>query len=292
MNFMCVKKFLRVFLAFLLFIGGTDLHVLAETIKLKRGDVVEGTITKIDFSMIYFRDKATNKPMKVRKSKVESIDGIPISEWKKSGKELKKIISVNKKIKSSTRSELNLKVGLDFNGENSYSSESSGYYYRGTLYSWNLSANADVKNGISMTGEYVGFINRSIGIGAGITYQVSREEEDYAGEFSFMPIYGLIKFRFADSINYPYLVGQLGYNIFEADDDFTMGGGSLENGTYYGLGGGITFKNDFILEFLYSVHKGKFKSDVYNLFPSDFAEFDVEYKTYRLNIGYRFNLDA
>lgn len=121
-----------------------------------------------------------------------------------------------------------------------------------------------------------------------------RKEEGFDGEFNFIPIYGLIKFRSKNETNVPYLTTHLGYNIFEGDSIFKFDG-SLENGMYYGLGGGITFDNDFVLELLYSVNKGKlsFKIPVYSYYGYTRyidIETDVEYKTIRLNIGYKFSL--
>lgn len=153
MDLMSVKKLLRVFLAFLLFVGWSDLPVLAETIKLKSGDVVEGTITRVDWNMIYFKEKNTNKIMKVRKRKVESIDGITMSEWRKSGKVDGKIPE-GENITFSKETELNIKIGLDVSGETSYSGD--------------FNDDIDVENETSFTGEYIGFLNQDVGIGIGL----------------------------------------------------------------------------------------------------------------------------
>lgn len=153
MDLMSVKKLLRVFLVFLLFVGWSDLPVLAETIKLKSGDVVEGTITRVDWNMIYFKEKNTNKIMKVRKRKVESIDGITMSEWRKSGKVDGKIPE-GENITFSKETELNIKIGLDVSGETSYSGD--------------FNDDIDVENETSFTGEYIGFLNQDVGIGIGL----------------------------------------------------------------------------------------------------------------------------
>ncbi|MFH1282198.1 MAG: hypothetical protein ABII27_00860 [bacterium] len=188
------------------------------------------------------------------------------------------------------RNETILKIGIDISGK--HKSDGTITY---NDYPFSVSLNEDVKDGVSFTGEYISYMNDHFGLGGGITYQIPRKESDYDGKFNFIPIYGLFKLRTVpQTIDQPsfYFTGQLGYNVFAGDSDYKLGG-SLDGGLYYGLGGGLQFKNGLLFELLYSVNNGSYEYsesgyDWYYGWYTYKEEIDIEYKMIRLSIGYAF----
>ncbi|MFH1930930.1 MAG: hypothetical protein ABIN18_04985 [Pseudomonadota bacterium] len=162
------------------------------------------------------------------------------------------------------------KLGIDLSGDH----EVSGY---------GLSGTEDVETGFSLTGELFGKISNIFDIGGGITVQIPRSQEDFEGDFYFIPLYALIRARIETEKVTPYFIGQLGYNLFEGDSDYKGSGiykADLEGGLYWGLGAGIIIRKNFLIEVLYSVNNGTAEALGY--------EFDIEYSKVTLNFGYNF----
>lgn len=159
-----------------------------------------------------------------------------------------------------------VKIGVDMLGKH----EISGL---------GLEGSEDVKMGFSLSGEYTFSISKNFGIGAGITLQVPRSQKDFKGDFSFVPIYGLVKTRSATGDISPYLIGQLGYNLFQGDSTYT-GTAVLSGGMYYGIGGGLILEDGFQGELLYSVNEGSAELLGY--------DFKVKYSKITFSIGYSF----
>lgn len=159
-----------------------------------------------------------------------------------------------------------VKIGVDMSGKHEVSSEG-------------LSATENVEMGFSLSGEYVSAINETLELGVGITYQIPRSQEDFKGDFNFIPIYGLVKIRPTTNDMSPYLIGQLGYNLFDGDSDY-KGLGSLSGGIYYGIGAGLIFQKGVQVELLYSVNNGSYEVLGYN--------FDIKYSKIGLSLGYNF----
>jgi hypothetical protein len=160
-----------------------------------------------------------------------------------------------------------LKVGIDYNGK-----EKESFY--GT---------ADVKTNVSLSGELLGAIGKNFDIGAGVSYQVPREFENYSGEFYFIPIYAVARIKFGNQRVSPYLTGQIGYNFFDGDSDYKEFGSyaaDTDGGLYYGFGGGIIFNRHFLIELLYTVDEGTLN------IPGD--DIDVRYSKFTLNFGFNF----
>jgi len=163
-----------------------------------------------------------------------------------------------------------VKFGVDFEGDH----EVSGY---------GLSATEDVDTSVSFSAELFAEIAYNIDLGGGITFQLPRSQQDYEGDFYFIPVYGAMRVRFDTANATPYLIGQIGYNYFDGDSDYKGYGpyeADLEGGLYWGLGGGVIINKHFLIELLYSVNNGKVKDYGY--------EFDIEYSKVTLNIGYNF----
>lgn len=169
-----------------------------------------------------------------------------------------------------TYAESNIKIGVDFMGKHKVTING-------------ISAEEDVKTGVSLSGEYIQAINPNVGIGGGITFQIPRSQEDYEGNFKFIPLYGLVKIHSNyeyQAVNF-YLLGQLGYNAFMGDNDY-KGFGTLTGGLYYGIGTGIIFNKNNQIELLYSVNNGSYSISGWS------GSFDVEYSKITVSYGYAF----
>lgn len=163
-----------------------------------------------------------------------------------------------------------IKLGVDLPGDHEISGAG-------------LSGTEDVETGFSLSGELFGTIADNIDIGGGITLQLPRSQEDFDGDFYFIPFYGMIRFRHTFDKVAPYLIGQLGYNLFFGDSDYKGIGifeADLEGGLYYGLGGGVIFSEHFQIELLYSVNNGTAE-----LLGTDF---DIEYSKISFLFGYNY----
>ena len=163
-----------------------------------------------------------------------------------------------------------LKIGYDFEGEH----EVSGY---------GLSGTEDVEAGVSLSGELHFHLNNYTDLGFGITYQIPRSQDDYQGDFNFVPVYGLLRAKLTDSDVAPYFIGHLGYNFFDGDSDYKGTGiyeADLEGGLYWGLGGGVLINKHLLIEMMYSVNNGTVEELGY--------EFDIEYSKWTLSVGYNF----
>lgn len=163
-----------------------------------------------------------------------------------------------------------IKLGVDLPGDH----EVSGL---------GLSGTEDVETGFSLSAELFGTVADIVDIGGGITWQLPREQEDFDGDFYFVPFYGMIRVRHTFDQVAPYLIGQLGYNLFYGDSDYEGSGifeADLEGGLYYGIGGGIIFREHFLIELLYSVNNGE--AEIMGI------DFDIEYSKISLLVGYNF----
>ena len=183
------------------------------------------------------------------------------------------------------------KIGFEANGKH----KTDGQYMI-DYFSYTATTAEDVNDGVSLSVEQVIYANNNYGLGGGIAYQIERELKDYEGKFNFIPIYGLAKLRTVPRDIYQpsfYLTGQLGYNILEGDRDYKGKDGVLDGGLYYGIGGGLSFKNGFLFELLYSVNNGSYEAqgvgyDGYGYFFPYKINVDIEYSLIRLSIGYSF----
>jgi len=163
-----------------------------------------------------------------------------------------------------------IKVGYDFPGDH----EVSAMGFSGT---------EDVEAGFSITGEFFGSINEYLDLGGGLTWQFPRSQDDYHGDFYFIPLYAMLRVRSPSTETAPYFIGQLGYNLFDGDSDYKGSGAyeaDLEGGFYYGIGGGVIIKEHFLVEALYSVNNGT--GDILSI------DFDVEYSKFSILVGYNF----
>ncbi len=162
------------------------------------------------------------------------------------------------------------KVGIDLAGDH----EISGL---------GMSGSEDVDTGISLAGELFAKIGNNFDIGGGVLYQIPRSQEEFEGDFYFIPIYGAMRVKSSNEKIAPYLIGQLGYNFFDGDSDYKGYGmfeADLEGGLYWGIGGGLIIMKHFLIEALYSVNNGTAEVLGY--------DFDIEYSKVSINLGINF----
>ena len=133
----------------------------------------------------------------------------------------------------------NAKLGLDFSGVQEFSS----------------GGNFDIDNGFTIAGEYLVPYSDTVDFGAGLAYQFARGINESGVpndvEFNFTSLYGLARYKMEKA----YLVGQLGFNLFDGSDAY-KGGAELEGGLYYGFGAGMDLSEKMFGEILYSVNNG------------------------------------
>ncbi|MGM0446372.1 MAG: hypothetical protein ACQEQH_08170 [Bacillota bacterium] len=151
----------------------------------------------------------------------------------------------------------------------------------------------DTDAGFSITGEYVMPFRDEMSFGAGVTYQLPRGVDDptfaNTAEFNFIPLYGLVKYDLEEGA---HVVGHLGYNLFNGNDDF-VGAGELSGGLYYGAGIGINLAqlnnsdqvnlgllNQMNLGLMYSVNSGTYTEGT--------DETDLSYSKLSITFNYRF----
>ncbi|MFW6266892.1 MAG: outer membrane beta-barrel protein [Halanaerobium sp.] len=127
----------------------------------------------------------------------------------------------------------------------------------------------DTEMGYSLIGEYKMPYRENWNLGAGLAYQLDREEETNESDFGFTPFYGLAEYRMQDSPF--YFLGHLGYASFRYDEaDDTSGG------LYYALGGGMDLGQSYEAEVLYTNNSGESDND------------DVDYSKFTVTFGMRF----
>lgn len=164
-----------------------------------------------------------------------------------------------------------LKVGIDLVGEQDFLSGGA-------------SATENVDFGLSLGAEFFSSINKNVDAGGGIVYQVPRKISNYDGDakFNFIPLYGALRLRFTSEPTSPspYVVIQLGYNLFFGNDGYRGDGTDLEGGEYVGFGGGIIFNEKYAIELHYSENNG----------TADMGEdIGVKYTKFALNFCYLLN---
>ena len=169
-------------------------------------------------------------------------------------------------ITSTVVASVTIKFGSNFGG--SHKVEGSGE-----------SSTEDVGFGFSIAGEIYRTFFKHLDLGAGIILRVPQSQYDYSGNFNFLPIYGLIKTKINENRYLPYLFGQVGYNYFYGDDEYT-GSGSLDGGLYYGFGIGANLTEVLSLELLYSINNGSI--DYMN------ESYDVEFSSFTIQFGFTF----
>lgn len=127
-------------------------------------------------------------------------------------------------------------------------------------------------------------------LGLGTSYQKHNKKSDTGRNYNSVPIYGVAKYNFTVSESVvPYLKLNCGYSFnFDEKEKNTDGVNTkmkVNNGIYYGIGGGIEY-NNFIVELMYKVNKSdvKFENNQENI-----SKHRSSYYRTTLAIGYKFN---
>ena len=226
----------------------------ADSIYLKDGKIVHGTITEEDDKIILLETNDTWQ--KIDKSTVEFVrkdNRQPVESSGTTTGGTKQVSAAPGENRAETKKwETVLKMAADVAGRNSFSNVKvvgTNTIHRG---------NSTIDPGITLTAEEIYYVRPAIGIGAGISYQTTRQEPASGGQFSFIPIYGLVRVRSTPTSEnrYSFATAQFGYNYFVADHEYAGAGNYvMSNGAYAGLGAGYVFGR-MQVEVLYTVDRG------------------------------------
>lgn len=259
----------------------------AESLYLKDGKIVRGTITEEDDKTILLETNDTWQ--KIEKSAIEFIrkDSRPRGEpaGLNEGNIKDSSVTSEKMRADGKKWETVLKIAADIAGRNFFSNETitgSETLHRG---------DSSIGAGVSLSGEEIYYLRPTIGIGAGISFQTSRQEPASGGHFNFIPIYGLVRLRSTPTgdIGYSFAAAHLGYNYFNADQVYA-GARKYEmtNGAYAGLGAGYVFGR-MQVEVLYTVDRGRLSSSGYDSQNAPYSlSAEAAYSKISLSLGVLF----
>lgn len=151
-------------------------------------------------------------------------------------------------------------------------------------------------------------ITKNLELGLGIAYQRHSDYDSYSifstekvefGRYDSVPVYVVGKYNFEQYSNglKPYLKAVTGvsFNFDKEDVKFKSDGGlneklnmDIENGLYFGIGGGIEYK-DFFVDLMYQVNTAEAELKYGNLKMEQMWETDVNYSRITLGFGYKFS---
>lgn len=147
-------------------------------------------------------------------------------------------------------------------------------------------------------------INQNIEFGLGIAYQRHSDLDSYFGKdwsgpktfkvkrYDSIPIYLISKYNFNQFNNglKPYLNINLGISFNMSDGDTQRGNNKIEadvaDGLYFGVGGGIEYRN-FFIDLMYKMNTGEIGHSY-----SEYKELyknDMNYSRVTLGFGYKFS---
>jgi hypothetical protein len=304
-----------------LFLLGCATPLLADTVYMDNGEIIEGTLVSRSEEMITIQTQngreeinkrfvkritsSALKPSTTAQEQENQIKESPITNpvpeaqpiqtkqynedqyWIDDNSQ-KQVTNISVKKISKTMIENILKLSVDFAGKHHVASSISVGNVSDTG-----SATEDTTQALTLTGETVGYLDDNVGLGLGISYQIPRKMTNYEGQFNFMPFYGLLKIRSkpVTGRTYFYGVGQLGYNLFYGDESYKGASATLSGGLYYGLGIGWIIEN-LNIEFLYSVNHGSLKDSGYLYYNGSYyyttLKSDIDYSQINMKVGVNF----
>ncbi len=241
--------------------------VYADEIILKDGGTRKGTVLETKEGYIYY--ERDGKQYRIEEEKVEDIkmdmgDEFDTGEVSSPVQKLEKI----------------LKLSLDMNGRHTMLGNNDDVVE---------SEERDVDTSLSVAGEAVYYLDQGLGLGGGVAYLLARgcdtDSELSDPQFSFVPLYGIVKYRFRIQ-NFPcFAEGQLGYNFLDGNGDYT-GGGMLgqSGGLYYGLGGGIAVTKNVFFGLYYAAHNGALEYPGIEFMGMTIGGFDIEVKYTKISL--------
>lgn len=154
-------------------------------------------------------------------------------------------------------------------------------------------------------------ITKNLELGLGIAYQRHSDYDTYSvfdgnmgGKIEFdrydsVPVYVVGKYNFEQYSNglKPYLKAVTGvsFNFDKGDVKIKTDSNinekinmDIENGLYFGIGGGIEY-NDFFVDLMYQVNTAEAELKINDLRIEEMWETDVDYSRITLGFGYKFS---
>lgn len=139
-------------------------------------------------------------------------------------------------------------------------------YYYGFAYS------NDTNPGISLGWEMINPVNEDIDIGPGVEWQFNRKATGAANGFSYLPVYGVIRYNLSKDDDLTiYLAGKLGYNFLFLENP---GETTANDGIYLGASVGAIINKNIEFEALYSICNGSI-SDSYSSVSFNYYKFSM-----------------
>lgn len=150
----------------------------------------------------------------------------------------------------------------------------------------------DSPTGINLAGEFFYKMNDVFKIGEGIEYLLPREAFNSDDKFSFMAVYTTVEVSPLKPLRELYLKSNLGVNaLFDYElNNPLISYSNQTGGLYFAIGAGYEFKFGLMLELMYSYYYGSM--DVTTNFPRYMkGKFNLNYETWTLNVGYKFEFN-
>lgn len=253
MNILNIKKIVAISLSLFFYIN----LACAETVILNDGTTYKGSIPHQDENVVFIIQGSDL--IKVSRKDVKEI-----KTDEKANRDIITTLDLDEELNNviEKKNEFIVKAGYDWNGDYEANDEK-----------------VSAPNGASFSAEFYHYIKNIVGIGAGVSGCNPRDAKFDKGEFWMLPMYLSVKVRSkpTEPYKYGYVVGQVGYNLFNPDDTLKKSV-DMEGGLYYGVGFGIVISH-IVFELLYSFNNGKAgKGD----------KVDFKYSKYTASVGYAF----
>jgi long-subunit fatty acid transport protein len=121
-----------------------------------------------------------------------------------------------------------------------------GYDLGGTF---TIGTSQSTDGGFSLGFEYTSEMGDNLMVGGGLEYQLNRNFTGFSTAFNFIPIYGLVQYKFDQF----YVTGRLGYDLLSVNPA-PSAPISLNGGIYYGVGAGYTIDKNMVVEAIYGIY--------------------------------------
>jgi hypothetical protein len=166
-----------------------------------------------------------------------------------------------------------VKAGIDLGGELEAEGES-----------------VDMEMGFTLGAEFL-FPLGVVNLGPGLAFQIPRgvDEEGATGSLGFLPVYAVVNVPIpVQGSVLPYIFGRVGYGfliddsgITEPAEDAGLTGVEAEGGIYWGIGAGVLFARNIMVELCYATNALEASADGgYSV--------DGDYTYINLSVGYKF----
>jgi hypothetical protein len=153
----------------------------------------------------------------------------------------------------------------------------------------------DVEMGFTLGAEYL-FPLGVVNVGPGLAFLIPRgiDEEDATGKIGFLPVYAVVNVPIpVQGSVLPYIFGRVGYSFVTDDsaiaDHFEgLGAENVEGegGIYWGIGAGVLFAKNIIVELCYATHALSITGD--DPSTGDEHSIDADYTYINISVGYKF----